>query len=90
MTANGNYLRKNQNVKPEKNKLICNNILQINYKMSLRSLEQVYDEIESLQNKLELLKMEKKIINFCQQYNISDSKHKKITCLLYTSPSTRD
>tara|TARA_B100000424_G_C22931384_1_gene495439 strand:- start:803 stop:1246 length:444 start_codon:yes stop_codon:yes gene_type:complete len=49
--------------------------------MSLRSLEQVNTEIESLQNKLKLLEMEKKIINFCEQYNISDSKREKITDL---------
>lgn len=61
--------------------MICNNILQINYKMSIRSIEQVYDEIESFQNKLQLLDMEKKIINFCDQYNISDSKREKITDL---------
>ena len=61
--------------------LICNNILQINYKMSLRSIESVNTEIESLQNKLKLLEMEKRIINFCDQYNISDSKREKITDL---------
>lgn len=49
--------------------------------MSLRSIEQVYTDIESLQNKLELLDMEKKLINFCEQYNISDSKREKITNL---------
>ena len=49
--------------------------------MSLRSIESVNTEIESLQNKLKLLKMERKIINFCNQYNISDSKREKITNL---------
>ena len=49
--------------------------------MTLRSLQQVTTEIESLKNKLELLEMEKRIINFCEQYNISDSKREKITDL---------
>lgn len=49
--------------------------------MSLRSCEQVYTDIESVQNKLELLNMELRIINFCEQYNISDSKREKITDL---------
>ena len=49
--------------------------------MSLRRIESVNIEIESLQNKLKLLEMEKRIINFCEQYNISDSKREKITDL---------
>ena len=49
--------------------------------MSLRSLESVNTEIESLQNKIKLLEMERRIINFCQQYNISDSKRERITDL---------
>lgn len=49
--------------------------------MSLRSLEQVTTEIESLQNKLKILQMERRIINFCKDYNISDSKREKITDL---------
>ena len=60
--------------------MICNNILQINYKMSLRSLEQVNTEIESLQNKLKLLKMEKRIINFCESF-CPGNRREKITDL---------
>lgn len=40
--------------------------------MSIRSIEEVNIEIESLKNELKLLEIEKKKINFCQQYNISD------------------
>lgn len=61
--------------------MICNILLQINYKMSLRSLKQVDTDIENITVILKQLKMEKKLINFCQQYNISDSKREKITDL---------
>ena len=49
--------------------------------MSLRSLKQVDTDIENITVILKQLKMEKKLINFCQQYNISDSKREKITDL---------
>lgn len=49
--------------------------------MSLRSLEQVDTDIENITLILKELEMEKKLINFCQQYNISDSKREKITDL---------
>tara|TARA_B100001029_G_C14932385_1_gene378421 strand:- start:376 stop:870 length:495 start_codon:yes stop_codon:yes gene_type:complete len=53
--------------------------------MNIRSLEQVTIEIESLQNKLELLQKEKKIIKFCKKYNISQKELKKITGLNITT-----
>ena len=53
--------------------------------MKLRSLEKVTIEIESLQNKLELLQKEKKIIKFCKKYNISQKELKKITDLNITT-----